>query len=173
MNQTSGLSAWRWLFLLEGLPSILSAVAVFFFLPDYPESAKWLSPEEKQLAASRLSVEGSHGHSASMTWAEAKATLLDVRLYAHYAVSLHTRFYLGGQCADRTQIYFGISTPFSSLSLFTPTITAGLGYSGLRAQLMTVSLSMRTQCPDEMLTCGPGTAICSSICSHDSCLLVG
>lgn len=36
------------------------------------------------------------------------------------------------------QIYFGISTPFSSLSLFTPSITAGLGYDNLRAQLMTV-----------------------------------
>lgn len=36
------------------------------------------------------------------------------------------------------QIYFGISTPFSSLSLFTPSITAGLGFSNLRAQLMTV-----------------------------------
>jgi uncharacterized membrane protein YeaQ/YmgE (transglycosylase-associated protein family) len=37
-----------------------------------------------------------------------------------------------------SKIYFGISTPFSSLSLFTPTITAGLGYSGLQAQLTTV-----------------------------------
>lgn len=36
------------------------------------------------------------------------------------------------------QIYFGISTPFSSLSLFTPSITAGLGYENLQAQLMTV-----------------------------------
>lgn len=36
------------------------------------------------------------------------------------------------------QVYFGISTPFSSLSLFTPAITSGLGYSDLRAQLMTV-----------------------------------
>lgn len=36
------------------------------------------------------------------------------------------------------QIYFGISTPFSSLSLFTPSITAGLGFKDLRAQLMTV-----------------------------------
>lgn len=37
-----------------------------------------------------------------------------------------------------TQVYFGISTPFSSLSLFTPAITSGLGYTNLRAQLMTV-----------------------------------
>ncbi|KAK5114844.1 hypothetical protein LTR62_002001 [Meristemomyces frigidus] len=120
MNQTGGLSAWRWLFILEGIPSVLSSILVFFLLPDYPETAKWLSPTEKGLAADRLRIDGSHGHSAHLTWPEAKATLLDWRLYAHYAV------------------YFGISTPFSSLSLFTPTITAGLGYEGLRAQLMTV-----------------------------------
>nr|OQO26128.1 hypothetical protein B0A51_04522 [Rachicladosporium sp. CCFEE 5018] len=120
MNQVGGHSAWRWLFILEGIPSIVSAFAVWSFLPDYPETAKWLSPAEKELAASRLQLEGSHGASKAMTWAEAKATLTDLRLYAHYA------------------IYFGISTPFSSLSLFTPTITAGLGYSGLQAQLMTV-----------------------------------
>lgn len=35
-------------------------------------------------------------------------------------------------------IYFGVSVPFSSLSLFTPSITAGLGYQDLHAQLMTV-----------------------------------
>jgi len=86
MNQTAGLSAWRWLFILEGLPSLLSAIAVFFFLPDYPETAKWLSAEEKQLAADRLRLEGSHGHSGSMSWTDARATLLDLRLYAHYAV---------------------------------------------------------------------------------------
>lgn len=35
-------------------------------------------------------------------------------------------------------MYFGISAPFSSLSLFTPSITSGLGYTSLKAQLMTV-----------------------------------
>lgn len=120
MNGTSGLSAWRWLFILEGIPSVISSGFVFFFLPDYPETTKWLSADEKTLAAERLRLEGSHGQSEHMTWQDARATLTDWRLYAHYA------------------IYFGISTPFSSLSLFTPTITAGLGYDGLRAQLMTV-----------------------------------
>ena len=36
------------------------------------------------------------------------------------------------------KVYFGVSVPFSSLSLFTPSITAGLGYKGLTSQLMTV-----------------------------------
>lgn len=120
MNGAKGLSAWRWLFIIEGAPSCASAFLVWFILPDYPETAPWLNAEEKELAAQRLESEGSHGSAKAMSWAEAKEVLIDWRLYAHYAV------------------YFGISVPFSSLSLFTPAITSGLGYSNLRAQLMTV-----------------------------------
>ncbi|EPS30766.1 hypothetical protein PDE_05718 [Penicillium oxalicum 114-2] len=120
MNGAHGLSAWRWLFIIEGAPSCASAILVWFLLPDYPETTRWLSAEEKELAADRLQLEGSQGSANAMSWGDAKAVLVDWRLYAHYAV------------------YFGISTPFSSLSLFTPAITAGLGYSNLRAQLMTV-----------------------------------
>lgn len=87
MNGTGGLSAWRWLFILEGIPSCLSSVLVFFFLPDYPETVKWLGEEERKLARSRLAVEGSHGDGKGMTWEEAKETLMERRLYAHYAVS--------------------------------------------------------------------------------------
>ncbi|KAE8373224.1 major facilitator superfamily domain-containing protein [Aspergillus bertholletiae] len=120
MNQTHGLSAWRWLFIIEGAPSCASAFLVWFFLPDYPETASWLNAEEKEFAMQRLQNEGSKGAAHAMTWADAKEILTDWRLYAHYL------------------IYFGISTPFSSLSLFTPAITSGLGYTSLRAQLMTV-----------------------------------
>ncbi|EPE30844.1 MFS general substrate transporter [Glarea lozoyensis ATCC 20868] len=120
MNRVHGLSAWRWLFILEGIPSCISSVFVFCYLPDYPETVKWLSDDEKALAKKRLLTEGSHGTGQNLTWPQAKETLTDWRLYAHYA------------------IYFGISTPFSSLSLFTPSITAGLGYHDLTAQLMTV-----------------------------------
>ncbi|KAF7322123.1 MFS domain-containing protein [Mycena kentingensis (nom. inval.)] len=122
MNGTNGLSAWRWLFIIgtQGLPSCLSALLIYFPLPDYPELAGWLTEKEKKLAALRLRDQGSQGSSKAMSWADAKDTLTDWRLYGHYA------------------IYFGISTPFSSLSLFTPSITAGLGYTSLRANLMTV-----------------------------------
>ncbi|KAL3441778.1 major facilitator superfamily domain-containing protein [Aspergillus insuetus] len=120
LNGTHGHSGWRWLFFIEGAPSCASAIAVWFLLPDYPESAKWLTEDEKQLANRRLQVEGSKGDAKAMSWADAKAVLTEWRLYVHYV------------------IYFGISTPFSSLSLFTPSITAGLGYESLKAQLMTV-----------------------------------
>ncbi|KAK0625475.1 major facilitator superfamily domain-containing protein [Bombardia bombarda] len=118
MNGAQGLSAWRWLFIIEGVPSCISAFFVYFFLPDYPE--EHLKGKEREIALARLHLEGSKSHHRSMTWADAQATLTDWRLYGHYL------------------IYFGVSVPFSSLSLFTPSITAGLGYSDLRAQLMTV-----------------------------------
>jgi MFS family permease len=86
MNGVNGISAWRYLFYIEGAPSCASAFLVWFLLPDYPETASWLSDEEKDLARERLSVEGSHGESVGLTWAEAKKTLVDWRLYAHYLV---------------------------------------------------------------------------------------
>lgn len=120
MKDVSGLSAWRWLFILEGIPSVVSSVAVLFLLPDFPETARWLSPREKEIATARLAKEGSKSNAKALDWPTAKSILLDGRLWIHYIV------------------YFGISAPFSSLSLFTPTLTAGLGFANLEAQLMTV-----------------------------------
>jgi len=94
MNQVAGLSAWRWLFILEGIPSCLSSVLVFFFLPDYPETVTWLNEEEKALAEKRLKVEGSHGGGSNLNWEEAKGVLMDWRLYAHYAVCFPIYFSL-------------------------------------------------------------------------------
>ena len=87
MNGTSGLSAWRWLFILEGIPSLLSSVLVFFFLPDYPETVNWLSADERALAVQRLEKEGSHGGDAALDWRSVKEVLTEWRLYGHYAVS--------------------------------------------------------------------------------------
>ena len=86
MNGTAGLVGWRWLFILEGIPSCLFAFVILFLLPDYPESAKWLSAEEKALAVERMRSVGSKGKDKAMTWVEAKSTLTDWRLYVHYSV---------------------------------------------------------------------------------------
>ncbi|MCE1246818.1 MAG: MFS transporter [Firmicutes bacterium] len=51
------LSGWQWLFLLEGLPAIILGVIVFFWLPDRPEKAKWLTKEEKKVIIDRISLE--------------------------------------------------------------------------------------------------------------------
>lgn len=43
-----GLHGWQWLFLLEGLPSVIMGFVVFGYLNDMPQQAHWLSPEDKQ-----------------------------------------------------------------------------------------------------------------------------
>ncbi|RKL28157.1 hypothetical protein BFJ72_g12617 [Fusarium proliferatum] len=126
MNMVGGLEAWRWLFIIEGIPSgrstaeyfMILGVLVFFFLPSYPENCNFLTTDEKRLQARRLGELASSKQ--KITWLDAKATLCDYRLYAHYLA------------------YTGIGCLISSLSLFAPTIVEGLGFVGLRAQLFTV-----------------------------------
>lgn len=42
------LKGWQWLFLLEGFPSVLLGVVVWFYLDDTPAKAKWLTTSDKQ-----------------------------------------------------------------------------------------------------------------------------
>jgi len=50
----SGLAAWRWLFVLEGVPAILFGGAILFYLQDSPKDASWLGGRERTWLASRL-----------------------------------------------------------------------------------------------------------------------
>ena len=42
-----GLSGWRWMLILEGVPAIIGGLVTFFLLTDRPEQAKWLTEEER------------------------------------------------------------------------------------------------------------------------------
>jgi len=55
--QAHGLSGWRWMFLLEGMPAILCGFAVLVFLRDGPRQAAWLTSEEKDWLESELARE--------------------------------------------------------------------------------------------------------------------
>lgn len=47
MDGILNLKGWQWLFLLEGFPSVLLGVLVWFYLDDSPKKAKWLTQEDK------------------------------------------------------------------------------------------------------------------------------
>jgi MFS transporter, ACS family, 4-hydroxyphenylacetate permease len=49
-----GMAAWRWLFLVEGLPSVILGIVAYFYLTDKPEDAKWLTRDEKDALARTL-----------------------------------------------------------------------------------------------------------------------
>jgi MFS family permease len=57
-----GLSGWRFMFLVEGVPALALTVITWFFLTDRPGQARWLSEPERdwltaELAAERAAVE--------------------------------------------------------------------------------------------------------------------
>ena len=41
-----GLDGWQWLFIIEGLPSILVGIGVLLYLTDFPRQARWLEKNE-------------------------------------------------------------------------------------------------------------------------------
>jgi len=54
LDGVKGLAGWQWLFISEGLPTILLGVSVLFVLKDRPEQVHWLRPEEKVWLADEL-----------------------------------------------------------------------------------------------------------------------
>jgi MFS family permease len=69
MGGVGGLRNWEWLYLLEGLPSVIVGLLVLAYLDDGPERVSWLSPEQKALLLRRLAeeeaaktAEGHHAH---------------------------------------------------------------------------------------------------------------
>lgn len=55
-----GLMGWQWLFLSEGIPSIIVGFWVIFYLNSSIEEAQWLTVEEKALLAKNLLAEDQH-----------------------------------------------------------------------------------------------------------------
>ncbi|USX14330.1 MFS transporter [Oxalobacteraceae bacterium OTU3CAMAD1] len=53
-----GLSGWQWLFLLEGVPSVLLGVWTLFYLDDGIRAAKWLSEDDKQRLEQAVAEDG-------------------------------------------------------------------------------------------------------------------
>ncbi|KAJ5637436.1 hypothetical protein N7490_007315 [Penicillium lividum] len=116
----SALANWRVLFLVEGLPVCAAAILAWFFVPDSPSSAKFLTDEEKEVARARgLQQAGEADREGKVQWKELAMTLLDAKAWL-------TAF-----------MYFSCNVSFSSLPVFLPTILEEMGYSKVNAQGLT------------------------------------
>ena len=47
LDDARGLSSWRWIFIIEGIATIIIACIAFFSITDFLKEAKWLSPDER------------------------------------------------------------------------------------------------------------------------------
>ena len=90
------IASWRLLFLLEGFPSIIISVFVFLYIPDNPQSARYLTPWERRVAKLRLRKE-KEGHEKGpkqngLKWGEIAQTLIDPKSYLTAVSRLITLF---------------------------------------------------------------------------------
>ncbi|KPI41108.1 putative transporter [Cyphellophora attinorum] len=76
-----GLSGWQWLFLSEGLVTVVFGVAVNFILPDFPPTAKWLTEREKTFIQARLPPNAPRAAEEDFSFREIVNTLKDRRLW--------------------------------------------------------------------------------------------
>lgn len=122
MSGLRGYNGWRWIFILEGLLTVVVAVFFFFLLPDFPEDVKWLDEEERKFVKARLQADvGRSAASRKITGKDVKRTLLDPKIIA------------GGFC------YFGLIVPAYGYAYFAPAIIQKLGtYGPIQVQLMSV-----------------------------------
>ena len=57
LNGAMGLTGWQWLFIIEGIPSVLLGIVTWFYLTDRPAKAKWLNADQKAWLSAKLESE--------------------------------------------------------------------------------------------------------------------
>ncbi|CUA76385.1 putative transporter C1002,16c [Schizosaccharomyces pombe 972h-] [Rhizoctonia solani] len=119
MNGLGGKAGWAWIFILEGILTLIIAAVAFFVINDYPETARFLTEEERVEVVRRLREDRSalaDEFGIQYFW----DALKDWKIWVHMFITI------------------GIYTPLYSFSLFLPTIIRNMGYTNERSQLMTV-----------------------------------
>lgn len=138
MDGVGDLEGFRWIFIIEGLLTVVVAIAAFFIVLDTPQSAKFLTAEEKASLLYRLEVDefgADDDNDEKLTKEEQlqihsrvpkgklfKAVFSDWHIYAHIL------------------IFYGVSAPLYSISLCLPSIVQGLGYTATNANFLTVPI---------------------------------
>ena len=89
-NGVAGLAGWQWMFLIEGIPSIITGFFLLRYLDDKVEDAKWLTDAEKREVIALLQKEaGTKTHSATgKAFASGRTWLLSA-IYFLFVFSLY------------------------------------------------------------------------------------
>ncbi|KAK9858300.1 hypothetical protein MYU51_019297 [Penicillium brevicompactum] len=122
MDGVAGYSGWRWIFIIEGLATVAAAIAAKFLIVDWPEQSTFLNDQERALLIQRLSEDRGEAQMNRFDKPAIKRTFTDIKLY------------LG------PIMYFGIVNTGYATSFFTPTILKQLGWTSVRAQVMSIPI---------------------------------
>ncbi|CAF1336783.1 unnamed protein product, partial [Didymodactylos carnosus] len=116
MHNKLGLHGWQWIFITEGIPTVILAIISYFYLPNSPSTATWLDEDERQLLIERLRVDAGAANEIHFSWKQVQDVFTDYHVY------LYVIMFIGHVC------------PVYCISLFLPTIINGMGYTKMAAQ---------------------------------------
>ena len=85
MAGTGGYDGWRWIFIIEGLVTVVFAIASWFFIIDWPETSKFLTVEERQLLLRRLSDDAAEAKMDRLDSKAKRRAFGDWKIYIGYA----------------------------------------------------------------------------------------
>lgn len=122
MDGAGGWRAWRWIILINGIPTVLTAFLVPLLLPNSIETAKFLTQEERDMMVHlRDSHVGSTKNAQKLHWVDVKAGLTDWKTYLFSVAQ------------------FAINSMIYSFSVFLPTIIREFGtWSIAEVQALTI-----------------------------------
>lgn len=121
MNHTDGLLGWSWIFILEGCATIAVGILAFFVMVDFPSTAKFLTPEERNYAI------WSKKHEVTSVGEEEHFEVRHIIMaLTDWQVWLHSLF-----C-------WSVVIPIYGIAFFLPTIIEGFGHSAAVSNLLTV-----------------------------------
>jgi nitrate/nitrite transporter NarK len=117
LDGVMGLKGWQWLFIIEGIPSVILGVVTWFYLTDKPEKAEWLTPDQKmwlsdKLEGERLAKESAHGMTLRQALSSPKVLMLSV-------------------------IYFGFVGALYGMQFWLPQIVKAFGFTNLQTGFVT------------------------------------
>lgn len=87
-HNKSSLASWRLMFLVCGIFTSLCGVVFYFVMPDGPDTAWFLTAEEKVAARHRLSEDHDGGDKTSFSMAQLKEAAFDFKTYAAFAFGI-------------------------------------------------------------------------------------
>ncbi|KAM0746369.1 MFS transporter-like protein [Meredithblackwellia eburnea MCA 4105] len=115
------LYGWQWIFILEGIPALIIGVVIFFYLPDFPETAKFLTAEEREFAARRM---GDNAPKMTDAHWDTKVAIDTVKSWQFWSFALQ---------------YFAMTNSLNAFAYFGPTLITAMGFKGAQAQALTIA----------------------------------
>ncbi|SPO07400.1 related to allantoate permease [Cephalotrichum gorgonifer] len=120
MDGVAGMPGWSWIFMIEGITTVIIGAICWWMVFDWPDTATFLSPNDRIRVQRRLAMDRQGYTAEDFDKRYVYAAVKDWKTYGYMV------------------IFMGCTAPLYAFSLFLPTILRGMGYAGTRGQLMSV-----------------------------------